>query len=1050
MMDRTTVLQCNIHGSDVANSLLTQIRSETGADVLLISETYREWPVPTWYSNIALVDKPRNPKIQPKASAAIYVDPRTIRVDGHGARKCFVWVKSRDVTYVSCYFSPNVPMGQFRKSLEELEDAVRDMEGHVVVAGDFNAQALEWGMPRQNDRGKYIMEMASRLGLIVLNEGSSPTFQRGNQNGTIPDVSFVSESLAPRASNWRIYQSDYNGSDHEYITFQILDASQSRRRNVTKPPRWNLSKLNTERLVDTLIHGTDDIPITNSTESREAAEALVKQTMSLIHRACDASMPRKGSRNGKSPAYWWSDEIAMLRKEAHRLRRRAQRARRRPDAALMSALHKEAHKKLRHAINRSKAQGWKDLLQEVNRDVWGLAYKIVAKKLCALPGCPFDEETMARIVNTLFPTHPPTQHPDETPEIGDIHPFTIGELQIAARMMRNKKAPGPDGIPAEVLKLIAVRVPSLLLNMYNACLQTGVFPTPWKVARLVLIGKGKGGDPRLPSSNRPLCMLDDAGKLFERLLKPRLQGAVKAAGDLADNQYGFRKQRSTIDAIKQVVQRAEVAWSGNYYSRPIVLLVTLDVKNAFNSARWSNILSALRKFQVPEYLMRVIRDYLSNRILRYDTEEGQREKQLSAGVAQGSIFGPDFWNILYDALLRLEMPNGVSMVAYADDVALVITARNAELAQCLLNQAMRGITRWMTTHGLDLAHAKTEIVPFTGSRKKNIIFPMNIGDTEVTTRRETVYLGLKLDTKLLFTPHLLYNTSKAALKMAQLSRLMANTSGPKASKRKVLMSVVTSILLYGSEIWAVAMEKDCHRKRVLSVQRRGALRISSAYRTVSGPAVLVIAGVIPIDLHAMERKRIYERKKTEEDKTSVHRQERERTMETWQSSWIKETRGQWTYQLINQLAPWIDRTHGEVNYYLTQFLSGHGYFCSYLSNMGKVRSPGCIFCSADRDDAYHTFFVCEQWNEERTNLEATIGEFQPETIVGIMISDKRKWTATAHFVETVLRKKKRYLDYASDPSTNDAPGDDPTPPHNQGATVAASDVNVEGNDGPSS
>ena len=48
----------------------------------------------------------------------------------------------------------------------------------------------------------------------------------------------------------------------------------------------------------------------------------------------------------------------------------------------------------------------------------------------------------------------------------------------------------------------------------------------------MLIGKGKG-PVDAPSSYRPLCMLDTAGKLLEKLVRPRLQAALKAAGDLS-------------------------------------------------------------------------------------------------------------------------------------------------------------------------------------------------------------------------------------------------------------------------------------------------------------------------------------------------------------------------------------------------------------------------------------------------------------------------------------------------------------------------------------
>ena len=46
---------------------------------------------------------------------------------------------------------------------------------------------------------------------------------------------------------------------------------------------------------------------------------------------------------------------------------------------------------------------------------------------------------------------------------------------------------------------------------------------------LILINKAKG-DLEKPSAYRPLCMLDNSGKLLERLLKPRLSAAIENGG----------------------------------------------------------------------------------------------------------------------------------------------------------------------------------------------------------------------------------------------------------------------------------------------------------------------------------------------------------------------------------------------------------------------------------------------------------------------------------------------------------------------------------------
>ena len=214
------------------------------------------------------------------------------------------------------------------------------------------------------------------------------------------------------------------------------------------------------------------------------------------------------------------------------------------------------------------------------------------------------------------------------------------ELKQAVNSLQNRKSLGPDGILAEELKATMRVCPQLLLDMYNWCLKQEIFCKQWKVQRLVLIGKGKG-DPNSASTYRPLCMLDIAGKVLEKIIRPRLQSAVQTAGELSDRQFGFRPGHSTIDDVRTVINIAEQAQQGNHYSRKICIATTLNVKNAFNSLRWQDALNTLRdRFKVPRYLFRIMQSYLSDRVLIYDTTEGRRIKVLTAGAAQGSVLGP--------------------------------------------------------------------------------------------------------------------------------------------------------------------------------------------------------------------------------------------------------------------------------------------------------------------------------------------------------------------------------------------------------------------------
>lgn len=78
---------------------------------------------------------------------------------------------------------------------------------------------------------------------------------------------------------------------------------------------------------------------------------------------------------------------------------------------------------------------------------------------------------------------------------------------------------------------------------------------------------------------------------------------------LADEQYGFRKARSTVGVVGRVVNLTREAM----LSGKCCAVVTVDVKNAFDPANWGRIKESLAKINAPCYLVKLIECYLSGR-----------------------------------------------------------------------------------------------------------------------------------------------------------------------------------------------------------------------------------------------------------------------------------------------------------------------------------------------------------------------------------------------------------------------------------------------------
>ena len=162
--------------------------------------------------------------------------------------------------------------------------------------------------------------------------------------------------------------------------------------------------------------------------------------------------------------------------------------------------------------------------------------------------------------------------------------FTLEELKRAGGRLKAKTAPGIDGVPNKILKEVIGAYPEILLEAFNSCLREGRFFVDWKKQRLVLLRK-EDKPLQDASSYRPICLLDTMAKLLEEMILQRLQGLMVAENGLSENQFGFRKGSSTVYAIQAVVDIATKARRGTGKRKVFCALISIDIRNAFNTAR---------------------------------------------------------------------------------------------------------------------------------------------------------------------------------------------------------------------------------------------------------------------------------------------------------------------------------------------------------------------------------------------------------------------------------------------------------------------------------
>ena len=132
-----------------------------------------------------------------------------------------------------------------------------------------------------------------------------------------------------------------------------------------------------------------------------------------------------------------------------------------------------------------------------------------------------------------------------------------GEVYEALTKLDSTKGPGPDELHVKILKEVAPIISFHLSNIFNKCIDDGVYPTNFKFSKCVPIFKGGTLSPDDPLNYRPISILNSLNKVFERLLHKQLYDYVEFNNLLPNIQYGYRKCNSTCHATLDFAKEIE-------------------------------------------------------------------------------------------------------------------------------------------------------------------------------------------------------------------------------------------------------------------------------------------------------------------------------------------------------------------------------------------------------------------------------------------------------------------------------------------------------------
>ncbi|KAL4085157.1 hypothetical protein QTP88_027450 [Uroleucon formosanum] len=371
---------------------------------------------------------------------------------------------------------------------------------------------------------------------------------------------------------------------------------------------------------------------------------------------------------------------------------------------------------------------------------------------------------------------------------------TPNEIKSIIKRLPAKKSPGHDRITNLLLKKLPNKAILYTTSLFNALLRLGCFPVNWKKAIVILIKK-PGKDNTNPDSYRPISLLTSLSKVFEKVIHTRLLAHLDYSETIPKFQFGFRSHHSTTQQLLRLTEHISNSFEKHCHAGAVFI----DISKAFDKVWHQGLLYKLKIINTPNYIFNIISEFLSNRQFSVKINDNFSDfAPITAGVPQGSILGPTLFNVYISDIPQTPRTN---IALFADDTTIFAESRNIEAIIENLQNHLNILSSWCKNWKISINPLKSASIMFS-LRRNRTPSSLNFNNAPIPWKPTVKYLGVTLDKRLTWWPHL---SSKIQQAYQRLSRLFPILNRKSTLEKKcsllIYKQILRPLITYACPIW---------------------------------------------------------------------------------------------------------------------------------------------------------------------------------------------------------------------------------------------------------